>query len=148
MKSDRPKFQQVRTRRHDTSPPTRSPHRGSRRDIPCDWETGSSHRPITASDIRLAADILRSSTSGWLAVYLGCVADGTVAIYRAQTEPSRDEVTAPVRPHKPRHWVCKAWLRCCTSASVSRSLHPTMWAMIDVALVVFFLWSIIQACRP
>jgi len=52
-----------------------------------------------------------------------------------------------MRPHKPRHWICKAWNRVCTSASVARSINPTLWAIIDVLLVAFFVWTIIQACK-
>ena len=53
-----------------------------------------------------------------------------------------------MRPHKPKHWIVKAWDRVCTSASVARSINPTLWAIIDVLLVAFLMWSIIQACKP
>ena len=49
-----------------------------------------------------------------------------------------------MRPHKPKHWIVKAWARVCTSASVARSINPTLWAIIDVLLVAFCFWTIIQ----
>ena len=52
-----------------------------------------------------------------------------------------------MKPHKPRHWIVKAWARVCTTASVSRAINPTLWAIIDVLLVAFLMWSIIQACK-
>ena len=53
-----------------------------------------------------------------------------------------------MKPHKPRHWIVKAWSRVCTTASVSRAINPTLWAIIDVLLLVFCFWTIIQACKP
>jgi hypothetical protein len=52
-----------------------------------------------------------------------------------------------MKPHKPRHWIVKAWNRVCTTASVSRAINPTLWAIIDVLLLVFCFWTIIQACK-
>jgi hypothetical protein len=52
-----------------------------------------------------------------------------------------------MRPHKPRHWIVKAWARVCTRASVARAINPTLWAIIDVLLLVFCFWTIIQACK-
>ena len=53
-----------------------------------------------------------------------------------------------MRPHKPKHWIVKAWARVCTTASVARAINPTLWAIIDVVVVAFLMWSIIQACKP
>lgn len=144
MNRDRPKSSKPnRTRKHDPNAPTRRTHHRSRRNIPDDWSQGSDARTESDSSIRSAADLLRSSTSGWLAVYLGCIADGTVALHRSETRPARDEM----KPHKPKHWIVKAWARVCTSASVSRAINPTLWAIIDVLLLVFCFWTIIQACK-
>lgn len=144
MNRDRTKSSKSdRARQHNPNAPARRTHHRSRRDLPDDWAQGPSTGNESSASIRLAADLLRSSTSGWLAVYLGCVADGTVALHRCETRPPRDEM----RPHKPKHWICKAWSRCCTSASVARSINPTLWAIIDVLLVAFFFWTIIQACK-
>ena len=145
MNRDRPKSSKPnRTRQHNPNAATGRPNHRSRRHLPDDWSQGSSTRTESDSSIRSAADLLRSSTSGWLAVYLGCVADGTIALHRSETQPTRDEM----RPHKPRHWIVKAWTRVCTSASVARSVNPTLWAMIDVLFVAFCFWTIIQACKP
>ena len=53
-----------------------------------------------------------------------------------------------MKPHKPRTWIVKAWARVCTTASVARAINPTLWAIIDVVVVAFLFWSIIQACKP
>lgn len=149
MNRDRTKSSKSdRSRQHDPNAATGRTHHRSRRDIPGDWSQGSSTGNQSAASIRFAADLLGSCSSGWLAVYLRCVADGTIALHRCEAGSPREQIVQPVRPHKPKHWICKAWSRCCTSASVSRAIYPTMWALIDVALVVFFLWTIIQACRP
>ncbi|NDG63015.1 MAG: hypothetical protein EBY29_06050 [Planctomycetes bacterium] len=144
MNRDRSKSSKSnRSRQHDPNAATRRTHHRSRRNLPCDWTQGSGAGNESTASIRLAADLLRSSTSGWLAVYLGCIADGTVALHRSETQPPREQM----RPHKPRHWICKAWNRVCTSASVARAINPTLWAIIDVLLVAFFVWTIIQACK-
>lgn len=141
MNRDRTKSSKSdRSRQHDPNAATGRTHHRSRRNLPDDWSQGSGARTESDPSIRLAADLLRSSTSGWLAVYLGCIANGTVALHRCETQPTRDEM----KPHKPRHWIVKAWARVCTSASVARSINPTLWAIIDVLLVAFFFWSIIQ----
>ena len=144
MNRDRSKSSKSdRARQHDPNAPTRRVNHRSRRNLPDDWSQGSGARTESDSSIRLAADLLRSSTSGWLAVYLGCIADGTVALHRCETRPARDEM----KPHKPRTWIVKAWARVCTTASVSRAINPTLWAIIDVVVVAFLMWSIIQACK-
>jgi len=145
MNRDRTKSSKSdRSRQHDPNAPARRVNHRSRRNLPDDWAQGSGTGNQSDASIRSAADLLRSSTSGWLAVYLGCVADGTVALHRCETRPARDEM----RPHKPKHWIVKAWARVCTSASVARSINPTLWAIIDVVLVAFLMWSVIQACKP
>ena len=145
MNRDRPKSSKPnRTRQHNPNAATGRSHHRSRRNLPDDWSQGSGARTESDSSIRSAADLLGSCSSGWLAVYLRCVADGTVALHRCETRPARDEMT----PHKPRHWIVKAWSRVCTTASVSRAINPTLWAIIDVLLVAFCFWSIIQACKP
>jgi len=144
MNRDRTKSSKSdRSRQHDPNAATRRANHRSRRNLPDDWAQGSGARTESDSSIRSAADLLRSSTSGWLAVYLRCVADGTVALHRCETRPTRDEM----KPHKPKHWIVKAWARVCTSASVARSINPTLWAIIDVAFVAFCFWTIIQACK-
>ena len=144
MNRDRSKSSKSdRARQHDPNAPARRVNHRSRRDLPDDWSQGSGARTESDSSIRSAADLLRSRTCGWLAVYLGCIADGTVALHRCETRPARNEM----KPHKPRHWICKAWARVCTSASVARSINPTLWAIIDVLLVAFCFWTIIQACK-
>lgn len=47
--------------------------------------------------------------------------------------------------HKPRSWLRKAWARVCATASVARTLHPTLWALIDILLVALALWLIVEA---
>ena len=144
MNRDRSKSSKSnRSRQHDPNAATRRVNHRSRRNLFNDWSQGSGARTESDTSIRLAADLLRSSTSGWLAVYLGCIADGTVALHRCETRPARDEM----RPHKRKHWIVKAWARVCTSASVARSINPTLWAIIDVLLVAFCFWTIIQACK-
>ena len=145
MNRDRSKSSKSdRARQHDPNAPARRVNHRSRRNLPDDWSQGSGARTESDSSIRSAADLLRSRTCGWLAVYLGCIADGTIALHRCETRPTRDEM----RPHKPKHWIIKAWARVCTSASVARSINPTLWAIIDVVVVAFLMWSIIQACKP
>jgi len=144
MNRDRTKSSKSdRSRQHDPNAPARRVNHRSRRNLPDDWAQGSGTGNQSDASIRSAADLLRSSTSGWLAVYLGCISDGTIALHRCETRPARDEM----RPHKPKHWIVKAWARVCTSASVARSINPTLWAIIDVVLVAFCFWSIIQACK-
>ena len=144
MNRDRTKSSKSdRSRQHDPNAPARRTHHRSRRNIPDDWSQGSGARTESDSSIRSAADLLRSRTGGWLAVYLGCIADGTIALHRCEVGSPRNEM----RPHKPKHWIVKAWARVCTSASVARSINPTLWAIIDVLLVAFCFWSIIQACK-
>ena len=145
MNRDRTKSSKSdRSRQHDPNAATGRTHYRSRRNLPDDWAQGSGARTESDSSIRSAADLLGSCSSGWLAVYLRCVADGTVALHRCETRPARDEM----KPHKPRTWIVKAWARVCTTASVSRAINPTLWAIIDVVVVAFLMWSIIQACKP
>jgi len=47
--------------------------------------------------------------------------------------------------HKPRSWLRKAWSRMCQTASVARALHPMVFALIDILLVVLSLWLIVEA---
>jgi len=144
MNRDRPKSSKSnRTRKHNPNAAAGRTHHRSCRNLSDNWSQGSGARTESDASIRSAADLLRSRTSGWLAVYLGCIADGTVALHRSETRPARDEM----KPHKPRHWIVKAWTRVCTSASVARSINPTLWAIIDVAFVAFCFWTILQACK-
>jgi len=144
MNRDRTKSSKSdRSRQHDPNAPARRVNHRSRRNLPDDWAEGSGTGNKSDASIRSAADLLRSRTGGWLAVYLGCIADGTVALHRCETRPARDEM----KPHKPKHWIVKAWARVCTSASVARAINPTLWAIIDVLLVAFCFWTIIQACK-
>lgn len=148
MNRDRTKSSKSdRARQHNPNAPARRTHHRSRRDLPDDWAQGPSTGNQSSASIRSAADLLGSCSSGWLAVYLRCVANGTIALHRCEAGSPREQVVEPMRPHKPKHWICKAWSRCCTSASVARSINPTLWAIIDVLLVAFFFWSIIQACK-
>ena len=144
MNRDRPKSSKSnRSRQHNPNAATGRSHHRSRRHLPDDWSQGSGARTESDSSIRLAADLLRSRTCGWLAVYLGCIADGTVAFHRSETRPARDEM----RPHKPKHWICKEWSRVCTSPTIARIINQTVRALLDVLLVAFFVWTIIEACR-
>ena len=144
MNRDRPKSSKPnRTRQHNPNAATGRSHHRSRRNLPDDWSQGSGARTESDSSIRSAADLLGSCSSGWLSVYLRCVANGTIALHRCEVGSPRDEM----RPHKPRHWIVKAWSRVCTTASVSRAINPTLWAIIDVLLLVFCFWTIIQACK-
>ena len=144
MNRDRTKSSKSeRSRQHDPNAPARRVNHRSRRNLSDDWSTGSGARTESDASIRSAADLLGSCSRGWLSVYLRCVADGTIALHRCETRPARDEM----RPHKPKHWIAKAWARVCTSASVARSINPTLWAIIDVLLVAFCFWTIIQACK-
>ena len=144
MNRDRTKSSKSdRARQHDPNAAASRPHHRSRRHLPDDWSQGSGARTESDSSIRSAADLLGSCSSGWLAVYLGCVANGTIALHRCEVGSPRDEM----KPHKPRTWIAKAWSRVCTTASVSRAINPTLWAIIDVVVVAFLMWSIIQACK-
>ena len=145
MNRDRSKSSKSdRARQHNPNAPTGRPHHRSRRNLPDDWSQGSSTGNQSDSSIRSAADLLGSCSSGWLSVYLRCVANGTIALHRCEVGSPRDEM----RPHKPKHWIVKAWARVCTTASVALAINPTLWSIIDVVVVAFLLWSIIQACKP
>lgn len=145
MNRDRTKqFKTNRRRKHCPDVTTHRARHRCCRNVHDDWSTGSSFEHQPGSDIRTAADLLRSCSSGWLSVYLGCVADGSIALHRCETESPR----VPMRPHKPKHWICKAWSRVCTTASVARANNPTLFALVDVVFVAWFLWIVVTAFKP
>ena len=144
MNRDRSKSSKPnRARQHDPNASTRRSYHRSRRNLFDNWAQGPSTRTESNASIRSAADLLGSCSSGWISVYLRCVANGTITLYRSETEPLRNEM----RHHKPRHWICNAWKRMCTNASVVRSINPAHWAIIDVLFVAFLLWLVINVCK-